>query len=45
MAIGDLREIRIRRQKRKFDPKGSFATPSNKQRRVDSLQAIQLEQR
>jgi hypothetical protein len=29
LAIGDLREIRIRRQKRKFGPKWSFATPSN----------------
>src|SRR5271166_2905127 len=28
LAIGDLREIRIRRQKRKFGPKWSFATPS-----------------
>jgi hypothetical protein len=28
LAIGDLREIRTRRQKRKFGSKWSFATPS-----------------
>ena len=28
LAIGDLQEIRIRRQKRKFGPKWSFAAPS-----------------
>jgi hypothetical protein len=26
LAIGDLREIRIQRQKHKFDPKWSFAS-------------------
>jgi hypothetical protein len=28
LAIGDLREIRIRRQKREFGPKWNFATSS-----------------
>jgi hypothetical protein len=28
LVIGDLREIQIQRQKRKFGPKWSFATPS-----------------